>query len=161
MLKLKVKLQYFGHLMWRTDSFEKTLMLGRIEGRRRRGWQRMKWLDGITDSMDTSLSRLWELVMDRGAWDAAIHGVANSRTRLSDWTELVTSTVHNEWIGKRPRLSENRQPVLLHKGMEPGSVISILDMPWLWPMEAGPSPGRVTWCRQGTGEGVRCKGGTS
>ena len=89
-LKLKLKLQYFGHLMWRVDSLEKTLMLGGIRGRRRRGWQRMKWLDVITDSM--SLSRLQRLVMDRVAWRAAIHGVALNRTRLSDWTELRGST---------------------------------------------------------------------
>ena len=92
-LMLKLKLHYFGHLMWRTDSFEKTLMLGNIEGGRIRGWQRIKWLDGITDSMDMSLSRLQQLVMDREAWSAAVHGITKSWTWLSDWTELMKQIV--------------------------------------------------------------------
>ena len=87
-LMLKLKLQYFGHLMWRADSFEKTLMLGKIEGRRRRGRQRMRWWDGITDSADMGLGRLWQLMMERKAWCAAVHRVTKNWTQLSDWTEL-------------------------------------------------------------------------
>ena len=96
--QLKLKLQYFGHLMRRTDSFEKTLMLGKIEGGRRRGRQRMRWLDNITDSMDMSLNKLRELVLDRKAWHAAVHGVAKSQTCLSDWTEQLKETKYTAEI---------------------------------------------------------------
>ena len=110
-LMLKLKLQYFGHLIWSADSLEKTLMLGKIEGRRRRGLQRMRWLDGITDSMDMSLSKLQELVTDREAWHAAVHGVVKSWTQLSDWTEN-TERLTNPYLSPSHSLSQIEHKIL-------------------------------------------------
>ena len=137
-LMLKLELQYFGHLMGRTDSFEKTLMLGKIEGQSRRGWQRMRWLDSITDLMDLSFSKLWELVMDREDWHVAIHGVTKSQIWLSDWTELKPflnyicllpalwpRNVFIKGLGTRLNMQSYRKSVTISVIMNGGSLTSV------------------------------------
>ena len=127
-LMLKLKLQYFGHLMWRVNSFEKTLMLGKIQGRRRRGWQRMRWLDGITESMDMSLSILRELVMDREAWCAAFHGIAKSWTQWSNWTELNNIYKEDLWKCQWGILDWKAQHANTHMKLPTGN--PVLKVPW-------------------------------
>ena len=132
---LRLKLQYFSHLMWRADSFEKTLMLEKIEGRKRRGQQRMRWLDGITDSMDMGLGGLWELVMDREAWRVAIHGVAKNWTRLSDWTELKP----RQHIKKQRHHFANKSPYSQHYGFSRSHA-------WMWELDHKKCWEPKNWC---------------